>query len=137
MADNDKIDILLSTYCGEKYIAEQLASLKRQTVENWRLIVRDDGSTDGTVDLLRHFFPEIPGRIEFVDSANVNIGLMKSYEKLLRTSRSRYVMLCDQDDIWDNNKIARTMDLMKNIEAESDPGTPILVHTDLRLIREW
>ena len=46
------IDILLSTYNGEKYLYAQIVSIQKQTMQNWRLLVRDDGSTDNTIDIL-------------------------------------------------------------------------------------
>lgn len=48
------IDILLATYNGEEYLGEQLNSILNQTYENWQLIVRDDGSTDGTVEIIKN-----------------------------------------------------------------------------------
>ena len=49
------IDILLSTYNGEKYLYAQIVSIQKQTMQNWRLLVRDDGSTDNTIDILESF----------------------------------------------------------------------------------
>lgn len=51
----DTIDILLATYNGEKYLREQLISIENQTYKNWYLIVRDDGSSDDTVNILENF----------------------------------------------------------------------------------
>lgn len=53
--DGDRVDILLATYNGERFLAEQLDSIIAQTHQNWRILARDDGSSDGTVAMLRAY----------------------------------------------------------------------------------
>lgn len=59
------IDILMATYNGERFIAEQIESIQRQSYKNWRLLVSDDCSTDGTLDVVRRYAAE-DGRIRIV-----------------------------------------------------------------------
>ena len=49
------ITIIMAAYNGQEYINEQLESIKNQTYRDWRLVVRDDGSSDKTVDILKKF----------------------------------------------------------------------------------
>lgn len=124
------IDILLSTYNGAQYLKEQLDSLLNQTAKNWRLLVRDDGSSDDTLNILNQFIRDNPDKILLVDSGGQNVGLVKSYSRLLNTSTAEYVMLCDQDDIWLPAKIAISLQSMQNCE-QLWRNIPILIHTDL------
>lgn len=59
----DRIDILLATYNGAAFLGEQLDSIEAQTHENWRLIARDDGSTDGTLEILKNFYGRHPNKV--------------------------------------------------------------------------
>ncbi len=77
------IDILLSTYNGEEFLSDQIDSLFRQTYKNWRLLVRDDGSTDGTVGILESYEARYPDRFRIVDRPSSNIGSTLSFGKLL------------------------------------------------------
>ena len=93
------IDILLSTYNGEKYLSELLDSLLNQSYSEWKLWIRDDGSSDSTVRILDHYRRSYPNRINLIQSPAGNIGATKSFEILLRQTLSEYIMFCDQDDI--------------------------------------
>ena len=55
MYQNEKIEILMATYNGEKYIKEQINSIINQTYTNWRLLIRDDGSKDKTVEIIKEY----------------------------------------------------------------------------------
>lgn len=127
------VEILLATYNGEKYLNEQLESLKRQTYENWRIIARDDGSTDGTLKILQDFKKNNPGRIEIHVNEGVQHGPMNNFCKLMALSTANYVAFCDQDDVWIPTKLEKTLNRMKQIEC-SFGVLPILVHTDLMIV---
>ena len=128
------IDILLSTYNGAKYLREQLDSILKQTYTSWRLIVRDDSSTDDTLKIIKEYINKYPNFIIHIKNTR-NIGVVKSFELLLKNSTSKYIMFCDQDDIWLNNKIEVT--LKKMIEEESkNADKAILIHTDLVVVNE-
>lgn len=129
------IDILLSTYNGEKYIATQLDSILNQTYQQWNLIIRDDGSSDSTRSILNQYQSKCPDKITIIESSK-NIGVIKSFETLLNHSNSAYIMFCDQDDIWLPNKIEITYNAMRELESKHSTSTPIAIHTDLTLINE-
>lgn len=128
-----KILILLSTYNGERYLKEQLNSLFLQSYQDFKLIVRDDGSTDRTKEILNSY------NVELLDSS-VNLGVKKSFETLLNYAyenfEAKYFMFCDQDDVWNNNKIEKTLKKMQELEKLYGEEIPLLVHTDLEVVDE-
>jgi len=135
---NDKVSILLSTYNGEKYLKEQIDSLFYQTYKNFILIVRDDGSIDETVCILEKYKKEHNNIILLND--NKNKGVIKSFSYLLEyavnNTNSNYFMFCDQDDVWEKNKIKITLQKMQ--EKEKRYGyIPILIHTDLEVVDQY
>ena len=130
------IDILLSTYNGEKYISKQIDSILNQTYTEWRLLVRDDASSDNTTTILNKYQQQNSQKIIIIsNNTNQNIGVIKSFETLLKFSNNKYIMFCDQDDIWLPNKIEESLNSILLLE-QSNPNTPILIHTDLSIIDE-
>ncbi len=133
---NRQIDILLSTYNGEKYISHLLKSIQNQGYDNWRLWIRDDGSIDDTCAICSKY-AETDDRFHIFQSVEQRLGACLSFGWLLSkvefTASTNYIMFCDQDDIWHSNKIEITLDAMLKAEA-SDPILPILVHTDLVVV---
>jgi glycosyltransferase involved in cell wall biosynthesis len=127
------IIILLSAFNGEKYLKAQLDSLFSQSYKNFKLIVRDDGSTDGTKEILNSY------DIELVSSSE-NLGVKKSFETLLKyaceNSDAEYFMFCDQDDVWNNDKIEKTLEKMQELENLYGDNIPLLVHSDLEVVNE-
>lgn len=126
------VSVLLSTYNGEKYLNQQLDSLLSQTYKNFEIIARDDDSQDKTLEIL-HFY-----NITIIDSKK-NLGAKGSFGALLeyaaQNTESEYFMFCDQDDVWENDKIEKTLAKMHEIEI-SCHEMPILVHTDLNVVDE-
>ena len=130
-----KADILLSTYNGEEFLREQLDSLLKQTFQGWCLIVRDDGSSDHTCEIVKSYANQYPGKISFIDDGQKRIGACRSFAALLEHSSADYVMFCDQDDVWLEGKVEATLAKMKELEV-TYPGKPILIHTDLKVTDE-
>lgn len=123
----DKIDILLATYNGEKYLREQLDSILNQTYSNFRLIISDDCSNDNTKRILEEY-KQKDDRIE-VYYQNENIGYVKNFEFLLGKVQNKIYALSDQDDIWLPEKLEKYVEKMK--EEKSD-----LVFGDLEVVDE-
>jgi rhamnosyltransferase len=98
-----KVAILLSTYNGEKYLREQLDSILNQTYTNFELIVRDDGSKDNTVGIVKEYIEKSDKEIVLVEGKN--LGFIKSFFDLLKRADADYYSFADQDDIWLPNKI--------------------------------
>ena len=125
------IDVLLALHNGAAYLPELLDSLRDQTCRDFRLLALDDGSTDGSADILRRRAGDFPGLILLPGPASGSA--CGSFFRLLAASSAPYVMFCDQDDVWDKEKIAVTLDAMRRAEAQYGAETPVLVHTDLRV----
>lgn len=99
---NNNISILMSTYNGERYLQEQINSIVNQKNVNARLIVRDDGSTDNTIQLLRQFKEK--GILDFYQGENQ--GPARSFMSLLSNApESDYYAFSDQDDYWEKDKL--------------------------------
>ncbi len=128
------VEILLATYNGGRFLEAQLESLLRQTFPAWRVLVRDDGSTDETAAILGRFVSRYPEKVTFVRDGLGRLGACGSFGRLLALSQAPYIMLCDQDDVWLPEKIERTLHVMREAEKAKGTTTPILVHTDLQVV---
>ena len=100
-----KIVVLLSTYNGEKYLREQIDSiLNQKSSHQVDLIVRDDGSNDGTIEILKFYEEKYPEKVKV--NLKENIGYINSFFELIRGAEGYdYYALSDQDDIWLEDKI--------------------------------
>ncbi|HEY5589375.1 MAG TPA: glycosyltransferase family 2 protein [Candidatus Paceibacterota bacterium] len=127
------VEILLSTFQSEMYLEEQIDSLINQTYTDWKLLIRDDGSTDNTVEIIKRYNKNYPDKIKILVGVNENLGVINSFELLLRNSTANYIMFCDHDDVWFPEKIEWSLKKMIQIEIEN-PELPILIHTDLTLV---
>lgn len=121
------VHIVLATYNGGKYLEEQLDSLLSQTYPDFRIEICDDGSTDNTIAIVQEYKKK-DSRI-FLHRNEENLGYVKNFMHGIRRSDSPYIMLCDQDDIWNPDKIEITLAAMQEAEKEN-PDVPILVFTD-------
>jgi len=128
------IDILLATYNGEKYVAELIDSLVAQKYQSWRLVVSDDGSRDGTVDIIQEYQRRFPERVVLRARTGGARGARGNFAFLLGLAQGEYVMLCDQDDIWTPTKIEKTLSTMQAAERRMTRETPLLVFSDLRVV---
>ena len=128
----NNIIILLSTYNGSKYLKQQLDSLLSQTNTSFQIIARDDCSADNTLDILKSY------NIKVITSAE-NLGACGSFSALLdyavHNTNSNYFMFCDQDDVWESDKIEKTLQTMLSTQS-INPQIPVLVHTDLQVVGE-
>lgn len=124
---NEKIDILLATYNGEKYIKEQIDSILNQTYENLKLIISDDCSSDNTKSILQEYEKK-DNRIELYIQEK-NLGVVKNIEFLLNKVESPYYMLADQDDYWMPQKAEKTLEKLKDKNAD-------LVFGDLEVVNQ-
>lgn len=108
-----KIAILMSTYNGQEYLNKQLKSISEQDVEaDVTVFIRDDGSSDGTLDIIR----EWEKKIDIVFSSGINSGPALSFWELLSDSKIQadYYAFCDQDDIWDKDKLSVAVSLLSS-----------------------
>lgn len=120
-----KVNILLSTYNGEKYLPEQLDSLLKQTYQNIAIYVRDDGSKDNTLSILEEYQNQCntkedgPQIVILKEDKPVNLGYMESFWTLLRKcEKADYYAFCDQDDVWLPEKVERGVTAMEKEKAD-------------------
>lgn len=122
-----KIDILMATYNGEKYLRNQLLSLQQQTHENWILWVRDDGSSDSTLQIINDFSKLDPRIRNVSENSGINLKPGKNFLGLTKYASSKYTIFCDQDDLWFEKKLEL---LCKFAEKNFDEARPCLVYCD-------
>lgn len=126
------ISVLLATYNGEKYLAEQLDSLLSQTFQDFKIFIRDDGSSDGTAVLIKDYAVRFPEKINII-SGERSGGACANFFELIKAVDDDYIMFCDQDDFWLPKKIEKTFDKIRQVEL-LNPDKPILIHSDLKVV---
>lgn len=102
------ISVCMATYNGHKYIGEQINSILVQLGANDELVISDDGSTDGTIDLISSYND---GRIRLYENDRHH-GVVGNFENSLSKARGEYVFLADQDDVWSKEKINTCLPLL-------------------------
>lgn len=124
-----KVSVALCTYNGARFLAEQLDSIRAQTVLPDELVVGDDRSTDETVSMIGRFAETAPFPVK-LEKNEKNLGSTKNFEKTLKRCAGDLIFLCDQDDIWHADKIAT---IVGEFETSKNIG---LVFSDAVMIDE-
>jgi len=128
-------EVVLATCDGEAFLDAQLASLAWQTWPPLRVLVGDDGSHDGTLRQLKAWQRRMDLSLEVLSNhAGERLGVVANFERLLMASQAPYVLLADQDDVWDRDKAERLLAAMALLEQRVGMHTPVLVHANLRLM---
>lgn len=134
MTSGESCSILLATFNGAAYLPFLLSSFESQTCRPGRLISRDDGSEDATLNMLQAFRLASPELLTIIEDNYGRLGPVGNFTILLRHADSKYLLLCDQDDVWFPDKIRKTLFIMHATEEKFGANTPILVHTDLCVV---
>jgi len=130
------VDICLATYNGERYLDAFYASIAAQSHSNWRLLVRDDGSSDTTPQVLERLARDDARVVPLADGLG-NLGVVRNFAEILGRCTAQYVMLADQDDVWYPHKIEDSLDVLCTLQARSpERESPRLVFTDLHVADE-
>jgi len=130
-----QIDILMACYNGERYINEQIDSIFAQTYTDWHLLIRDDGSTDRTVEIINDYIAKNPGKITLIDDDKGNLGPKGNFYYLFETADAPYFSFSDQDDLWRPNKLQLAYEKMCDLaETENVDSTPLMVFADREII---
>lgn len=127
-----KVAVLLSTFNSAKYISVQIDSLLKQTVTDFQLFVRDDGSSDATLDIVADYMKR-DSRIFLLDNGGLNLRSARSFLKLLSDVEADYYFFCDHDDVWLPTKIEISLLALKTVVEQGD-SLPYLVGTDLAVV---
>lgn len=126
------LSILMCTLNGDKFLKQQLNSIKNQSFQNFKLYISDDGSNDKTLTILNKFKKKKylklfkgPGK-----------GCAQNFFHLIRKRkiRSNYYAMCDQDDIWHKDKLTKAIKEIKKVENEHNGNVPILYASRCNLI---
>ena len=124
-----KVNILMATYNGEKFLAQQIESIQKQTFKEWNLLIRDDGSSDKTCDIIRNFTAK-DSRIRFInENEHHNLGVIKSFFTLVNYEVADFYFFSDQDDVWLPEKLSVSLEAAKHKASD----VPLLVYTDQEL----
>ena len=122
------------TYNGALFISEQIKSIQMQSFDDWLLLVRDDGSTDGTIDILNEAAAG-DSRITILDSSfNRGLGPSLNFGAALEaalSTKSDLFFIADQDDVWETDKLLLQSAQFPLMGGES---LPLLVHSDLEVV---
>lgn len=118
----NSISVAMATWNGADYLPEQLESLAKQDLLPSELVVRDDGSTDSTLDVLAEFAARAPFEVR-VSRNPSNMGVSATFQKAIAECRGDIIFLCDQDDYWAPDKIRRVVETF-----ESHPGSKVVLN---------
>ena len=121
-----QVDVLLATYNGEKYLKQQIESILNQTYKNIHLIISDDCSTDQTRKILKRYERRENVTIYYQEQ---NLGYIRNFEFLLKKVSNELYMLSDQDDVWEKEKIEKSV-------AKLEKENLDLVFGDLEFVDE-
>lgn len=125
------VAILMTTYNGERYLSQQIDSIRSQTFTNWTLFIRDDGSKDKTVEVIQRY-SKIDDRIRLVENPSKFHGAYYNFFNLIEYVKNNYqfdyYFFCDQDDIWKEHKLE--IQLLRFSKDEM----PEMVYSDMSTI---
>lgn len=130
----ESVCVLMSTYNGEKYVREQIDSILNQKNVEVFICIRDDGSSDSTFEILKSYEEKCSNVLVLQGN---NIGAEKSFYELIHYVCEKnfdylYYAFSDQDDIWENVKLLKAVDCLKQYE----PSLPNLYYSNLHVIDE-
>lgn len=108
--DRPKISVAMASYNGSKFIREQIKSILVCLSGNDELVISDDGSTDGTQDIVRQMSLE-DGRIKLINGPGG--GVVRNFENALMSCTGDVIFLSDQDDVWHKDKVQKVLPLLK------------------------
>lgn len=131
----DRINVIMATYQGEKYLKQQLDSILASSYKNFVISIYDDGSTDQTVEIARSYEKQYPNTIRFYQNKK-NLGHFHNFMQGVVGNDFDYIMFCDQDDVWKSNKIEDTYRYMKKVEGKQKQNVPTVVFSDAIVVNE-
>lgn len=121
------LSIALCTYNGSKFLREQLQSLANQTLQPFEVVITDDCSTDDTISIIEEFSNQLNLRI-FINDSSLKVA--KNFEKAVSLCLGDIILMCDQDDIWHSDKLAKISQFFKENPAQ------LAVFSDADLVDE-
>ncbi|WP_394200863.1 glycosyltransferase family 2 protein [Shewanella waksmanii] len=136
MNNHPKISVLLAAYNGGDYLSVQVASILEQRNVEPHILIRDDGSTDGSIEALQKKYVESE-QLSYIKNSTSARGHLANFSALCLEAldlESEYFAFSDQDDVWHSNKLSLCYEKLVELEAKYSSKMPILVHCDLRVV---
>src|SRR5690348_1492743 len=122
MTNKTRVSVAMATYNGDRFLQEQLDSLGRQTLLPCELVACDDGSTDGTLDILHQFAAKAPFPVH-VHQNQARLGYGPNFLRAASLCSGELLAFCDQDDVWLEHKLQRCAAIM------ADPQNSLVIHS--------
>ena len=135
MFQTENIAILMATYNGADYIKDQIQSLLDQSYQQWDLYIHDDKSSDHTVEIIRNSYERYSPKIHIINGPKAG-SAKNNFFYLMKHVSAPYYMFCDQDDVWLESKIKKSIDTIKKAEKTAKKQVPALVFTDLKVVNQ-
>lgn len=110
------ISVCIATHNGEKYIKEQLESILCQLAPDDEVVISDDGSTDNTLNIIKGYDDSRIKIYHFsqpIRTSHIHVYTAHNFEHALKKASGEYIFLCDQDDIWHPDKVAKCIEQLK------------------------
>lgn len=126
------LSVCMATYNGEQFVIRQLDSVLKQLNSQDEIIVVDDCSKDNTVQVIKDHYGD---RVQVIVNER-NSGPIKSFEKAISLAKGDILFLCDQDDVWEDNKIANVLAAFREQEAVLVVHDAYVVDGSLQIINE-
>jgi glycosyltransferase involved in cell wall biosynthesis len=134
MTGSMEVEIVVPTYNCAGWIDGFFQSIVDQDFCDWRILSRDDASTDSTVTLLAKWERSLRGRLSLSRDNQANLGMIENYNAVLECTSAPWVMLADPDDIWLPGKISSTIHAMREAERSHGSKVPIVVCSDATVV---
>lgn len=125
------ISVCIAAFNGEKYIEEQILSVLGNLDSQDEIIISDDGSSDRTRRIVDDL-AEKDRRIRIIDGPRK--GLIKNFENAIVHSKGDIIFLCDQDDVWKDNKVKMVLDIFGNTDCTLVMHDACIVDSNLRIL---
>lgn len=129
----DCVAILLATYNGERFITQQLDSIIKQSCTDWELFIHDDGSSDLTCEIIKKYVSDYPDQMHLVEAAPQG-DAKSNFLFLMGKVDAPYYMFCDQDDVWNSDKIESSLSAIRALASDNGTAIPLLVFSDSTVV---
>ena len=114
------VSVVMCTYNGSRFVAEQIASICLQTYANLEIIIVDDASTDNTFEIVNQYADRDKRIRPFKNEKNLGFNL--NFNRACKLATGNFIAIADQDDVWDSTKVEKLL-----TKIDEDPDT-LLVH---------
>ena len=108
------VSVLMACYNHERFVSEAIESVLGQTFEDYELIIMDNGSEDGSLQIIKNYNKK-DDRIKTIFNAE-NIGTPKSQNELIESAKGKFICRIDSDDVWVENKLEKQLEVIKQDE---------------------